>query len=331
MKILVTGANGFVGKHLLRALINDGLECYGTVKTNSGPDLVADDDRELLSDPNFRRELCLPNDTAVLDLLNELRPDAVVHLAAVTSIATAAADPEMTWRTNVEGVRSIYRAMQKCCPEATLLHVSTGAVYGAAKDNEQPADETRMCQPEHSYGWSKLAAEAWLAMVEKSEQDSIRTIIARPFNHVGPGQSDAFALSSFAQQIAELERSESAGPMRVLTGNLDARRDFLDVRDVVSAYLELLKTPSARGVFNVCSGQTHRIGDLLESLCAQTSVEIEITRDRARFEGRGPDSNPVTGTSERLQALTNWSPVRSLDNTLVEILDNWRRFHSVKF
>lgn len=325
----MTGANGFVGKHLLRAMIDDGVECHGTVKSNSEADLNLAGDGALLTDSRYPRELFLPDDTAAKEILKEVQPDAVIHLAAVTTIAAAAADPAQTWRTNVEGVRSIYLAMREHCPESTLLHVSTGAVYGAAADGEHPVDETQACQPEHTYGWSKLAAEAWLAMMEKSQADSIRTIIARPFNHVGPGQPDAFALASFAQQIAESEKGEVSGPVRVLTGNLDARRDFLDVRDVVSAYLALLKTPDARGIFNVCSGKTHRIGDLLSFLCTQTDLEFEIERDSSRTQGRGRDSNSVIGTSEKLQALTNWRPERSLEKALMEILESRRGAHSV--
>lgn len=299
MKVLVTGAEGFVGSHLLPALAEQGHEILATSLDGS---------------TGVRLEL--PDDGAAAALVAGFRPDAVVHLAAISAVPTAAGDPELAWRVNVEGTRSLRRALGLRAPRAVLLHVSSGTVYGSAREGEGASDETRPCRPGNVYAWTKLAAEAWLAM---APPPGPRTIIARPFNHIGPGQSDAFALSSFARQIAE---AELAGGGEIRTGDLTARRDFLDVRDVVDAYISLIRSERAAGTYNVCTGTTQVIGDLLEELRRRASVETRLVADPARR--RAGDADPVLGSAERLRRETGWRPRRDLSATLGELLDDWR-------
>lgn len=300
MRVLVTGSEGFVGSHLLPALVDRGHDAVGTSRDGSSGE-----------------RLDLPDDHATEALVAEHRPEAVIHLAAISHVPTAAADPGGTWRTNVEGVRCVHRALERLRPDAALLFVSTGAVYGPAEPEEGPADESRPCRPTNAYAWSKLAAEAALTMAGSAGP---RIIIARPFNHSGPRQSEDFALPSFARQIADAERSGGTGVVR--TGDLDPLRDFLDVRDVVEAYIRLLEVPGARGVFNVCSGEASRIGDLLELLRAASTADISVTADAAR---RRPEERPpVLGSSERLRRTTGWSPRHSLDAMVGDLLVDWR-------
>ncbi len=300
MRVLVTGAEGFVGSHLLPALAEGGDEvCSTSIDGSLGTRLV------------------LPDDDAATALVREFRPDAIVHLAAISAVPAALEDPESAWRVNVDGVRSMHRALARHRPDAVFLHISTGAVYGAALPGEAPADEGRPCRPTNVYAWSKLAAEGWLAMTAAMTP---RTVIARPFNHIGPGQSDAFALSSFARQIAEAERRGSG---EIRTGNLDGSRDFTDVRDVVAAYRALLHFPEARGVYNLCSGVARPVRESLDRLRALGTVETEVMSEASRR--RVGDDDPVLGSSDRLRRETGWRPVRDLDDTLGDILEDWRR------
>jgi GDP-4-dehydro-6-deoxy-D-mannose reductase len=299
VRVLVTGADGFVGSHLLPALGGEGHETLATSL-----------------DGSLDARLELPDDPGAEAVVADFRPEATIHLAAISSVPAAARDPGLAWSVNVEGVRSIHRALSRHAPRSVLLHVSSGTVYGDARPGEGAADETRPCRPTSAYAWSKLAAEAWLAMAAGGGP---RLIIARPFNHIGPGQSEAFAVSSFARQIAE---AELTGGGEIRTGNLSARRDFLDVRDVVAAYLALIGSDRASGVFNVCAGDTRAIGDVLAELRGRTPVGTRVVADPARR--RDTDADPVLGSSERLRRETGWRPHRDISETLDDLLADWR-------
>ena len=302
MKVLVTGSEGFVGSHLLPALAAEGHETLATSL-----------------DGSTGHRLELPDGAAAAALVADFRPEAVIHLAAISAVPAAARAPELAWRVNVDGVRSIHGALARHAPRAALLHVSSGTVYGDARPGEAAADESRPCRPGSAYAWSKLAGEAWLAMAGGAGGAGPRTIVARPFNHIGPGQSDAFAISSFARQIAE---AELAGGGEIRTGNLESRRDFLDVRDVVAAYIALIGSARASGIYNVCAGTTLGIGDLLTELRRRSRVETRLVADPARR--RDSDHDPVLGSSERLRRETGWRPRHALPETIGDLLSDWR-------
>ena len=309
MKVLITGAEGFVGPYLLEALVSAGHDAVGTSQHGStGPAL------DLLESRDAAR------------VIDEIAPDAVVHLAAVSAVPAAAKDPDLAWRVNVEGVRRLSSAFANRRPDGVFLFVSTGAVYGASGGGV-PIDETHPRSAANSYASTKVAAEAWLeAQTLADDRDRWpRTVIARPFNHVGAGQGSEFALAGFARQIAEGERQGNGAanaPIRVATGNLDVRRDFLDVRDVVSAYVSLLETEAARGVFNICSGESHRIGDLLDRLIERTPCPVEVVTESARL--RLGDRDGVLASCQKLREVTGWKPQVNLADTLSEILEDWR-------
>jgi len=299
VRVLVTGAEGFVGSHLLPLLAAEG---HDTLSTSL--------------DGSTGTRLELPDDDSVAAIVSEFRPEATIHLAAISSVPASARDPGLAWRVNVEGVRSIHGALARLAPRSTLLFVSSGTVYGEARPGEGPADEDRPCRPRSAYAWSKLAAESWLAMASGSGP---RTIVARPFNHIGPGQGEAFAVSSFARQIAE---AELGGGGEIRAGNLSPRRDFLDVRDVVDAYIALIGSERAVGVFNVCSGTTLRIGEVLDELRRRSPVGTSVVSDPARR--RESDADPVLGSCDRLRRETGWRPKRDLGETLSDLLADWR-------
>jgi GDP-4-dehydro-6-deoxy-D-mannose reductase len=248
-------------------------------------------------------------------------PFHVVHLAAISHVPPSFANPQLTWQTNVLGSVNLMEALRLHAPEAFTLYVSSSEVYGASFKQGLAVDEQTACQPMNPYAASKLAGE--IAVNEYFRQ-GMRGVVARPFNHIGENQSPDFVTASFARQIAMAEAGLQ--PPMIQVGNLEARRDFLDVRDVCNAYLQLLRplrksTEPAR-CFNIASGQTHRIGDILEALLAMSSQAINIEQDPERLR---PSDIPVaTGSSLAIKQATGWQPTTPLHETLERLLQYWR-------
>ena len=300
-KVLITGAGGFVGGHLTAAL-------------------RANHPGWVLDAPGGSAGVDVTDAQAVEHWIRDARPDIVVHLAAVAAVTASVKDPRLAWRVNLDGVLNMVLALQQHAPAAHLLFVSSAEVYGQSLDTGLPVDESALLQPVNPYAASKAAADI---LVRQAAAGGLSATIARPFNHTGAGQSDAFVAPNFAAQIARIEAGLQAPVIEV--GSLDDERDFLDVADVVSAYQLLLERrgePRARGVFNVASGVPVRIGDLLDRLLSHAKVRIEVRVDRERL--RPTPIARVVGDASRLRAL-GWSPARSLDDTLATVLDDRRR------
>jgi len=294
VRVHVTGAAGFIGRHLVPRLEGAGWAI-------SRADRAVD-----VSDAR-----------AVDRALERAAPDAVVHLAAVSSVAASEGDPERTRRVNVEGTRALLAATARRAPHARVLLIGSGQQYGTTRSGPTPFDESAPLRPDSTYAETKAEAEQLGAEYAQRGLDVIRV---RAFNHVGPGQSDAFVVSSFAKQIAEIECGCRDPVLRV--GNLDSVRDFLDVQDAVEAYAALLHPALASGVYNVASGVGVRVGDVLEALLALTPrrSEIEVEVDPARLR---PTSYSV-GDATRVRAATGWQPRVPLADTLARTLEAWR-------
>ena len=287
--VLVTGADGFVGQHLCAALARAGLQTFalsGDIR-----------DRE-----SIVRQLCAA------------KPDGIVHLAALASVASSWDTQSEVWDVNATGTNTLVSVIRERAPRARLLAVSSAEVYGVVPESDQPIVESREAAPRSPYAVSKLAAEAPVL------HSGLDAVIARPFPHLGPGQDERFALASFAGQIARIERGGQEPRLRV--GNLDARRDLLDVRCVADAYVALLHGKLG-GIVNVASGVAWRIGDVLDRLLALSTIRIEIELDPARL--RPADVPLLAGDATRLREATGWQPRRSLDETLSDTLDAFRR------
>jgi len=292
MRVFVTGVAGFVGQRLEARLQAAGAQVIGT-------DL----------------ELDVGDAGRVAEAVTEARPDAIVHLAAISFVPEAESNPQAVYRVNFLGAHSILEAAQKISPDVRVLLVGSGYVYGAADPGAPPFDESSPLRPDSHYAWSKAAADLLGGFYEGRGVDVVRV---RPFNHTGPGRPDRFVESSFARQIAEIEAGLRTPKMAV--GNLDAVRDFLDVEDVLDAYLRLLDPKVPAGVYNVASGRGTSIRDLLELLLAETPSRPEVEVDQARW--RPADS--VVGSADRLEAATGWAPAIPLRETLRTLLDHWR-------
>jgi GDP-4-dehydro-6-deoxy-D-mannose reductase len=303
-RVLITGAGGFVGRHLAKAL-------HGR-----RPGWVLD----MPPAPGAPGGLDVTDAEAVSQWIASRRPDIVVHLAAVAAVTASVKDPRLAWRVNLDGTLNVVLAMQAHTPGAHLLFVSSAEVYGDSLNSPAPVDETSLLQPVNPYAASKAAADI---LVRQAAATGLSATVVRPFNHTGAGQSDAFVVPNFARQIARIEAGLQ--PPLIEVGSLDDERDFLDVADVVDAYgllLERRKEPAARDVFNVASGAAWRIGDILEQLLSAARCRIEVRVDPGRLR---PAPIPrVIGDATRLRAL-GWRPKRSIGDTLQAVLDEHRR------
>jgi GDP-4-dehydro-6-deoxy-D-mannose reductase len=287
MRTLVTGADGFVGRHAVAHLEAAGVETIS----------FAGDVRDA--------------GTCRAQVRNA-RPDAILHLAAIASVADAWRQPDAVTDVNVGGTRNLLDAVADAAPGARFLLVSSGEVYGAVPESQQPIDEDTAARPPSPYAVSKLEAEA------VARDADLDTVIARPFPHIGPGQDTRFAIASFASQIAAIERG--AEPV-LRVGNLDARRDICDVRDVVAAYLALLTGGSA-GTYNVCSGRAVRIGDVLASLLELAERDVEVLPDPERL--RPADIPLLLGSPARIERELGWRAALPLEQTLRDTLTFFR-------
>ena len=295
-RILVTGASGFVGKHLLPAL---QVAFPAAVVIPAAFDVT--------------------DAVAVRDGVQSAQPDACVHLAAISAIPAAQADPDLAWRVNLGGTLALARALT-AVPGCTLLFASTADAYGQSFKRGVALDEAAALNPMNTYGATKAAADLALGAMAR---DALHVIRARPFNHTGPGQSADFVVAAFARQVARI--AAGLQPPVLSVGALDSQRDFLDVRDVCQAYASCLlhRDAIASGtVLNIASGQPRRVGDILAELLALAGVEAEISVDPARLR---PSEIPLAvGDASLTRRVLGWSPGIPWGQTLTEMLAEWR-------
>jgi GDP-4-dehydro-6-deoxy-D-mannose reductase len=308
--VLLTGGTGFVGRHLSGALTTRFPQAKLVLLCRPGEKPQQRDVHYLTAE--------LTDEASVKVAVDEVRPDLVLHLAAQASVGQAIGTAEETWRVNFCGTMWLAAAMARVCPRATFVFVSSAEVYGA-NFSKKPVSEDTPPLPLNPYARAKAAAEAMLADVLPQ---SAQLIVARSFNHTGAGQDERFALPAFAAQIARIEKGEKQPLLSV--GNLSAERDFLDVEDVVDAYLRLVETAGLpqRATFNVASGQAHAMSDLLRRLRRLAGVDFEISVDPDRM--RASDVPCSLGDASRLRKATGWAPRRSVDDMLSHLLEYWR-------
>ncbi|HKP75097.1 MAG TPA: GDP-mannose 4,6-dehydratase [Longimicrobiaceae bacterium] len=302
MRALVTGAAGFVGCHLVRALLAEGREVFGTLQSGHAPPSGCDGVRWV--------EMELASSASIEAALAEARPDRVYHLAAQASVGESLRDPLATWEVNATGTLRLAEAVRG---SARLLFVSSAEVYGVVPDAAQPIRETTRLHPTNPYAASKAAAE--MAVLEAAHAHGTHAVIARSFNHTGPGQDSRFALAAFARQLAAVRAGAAEPVLRV--GNLGARRDYLDVRDVVRAYVMLLERGEPGHTYNVATGQAHSMAELVDLLVELSGTGARVEVDPARV--RPLDVPLLSGDAGALRAL-GWAPEIPLRRTLAELL-----------
>jgi GDP-4-dehydro-6-deoxy-D-mannose reductase len=292
--LLVTGQSGFVGRHLQQLLVD-----------NSRWRLLPDD----------RLDLC--NQVSIDNVLQPTCPDAVIHLAGQTFVPEAFRDPQRTLEVNLLGTLNLLQALKRRGFSGTFLYVSSGDVYGQVAEGDLPVVETLAPRPRNPYAVSKVAAE--LLCQQWSYSEPWRIIVARPFNHIGPGQGEAFVIPSMARQLVRVR--QGLQPARLEVGDVDVTRDFLDVRDVLQAYLALLKHGRNGEIYNVCSGVEQRVRDLIIQMANLAGVEVDLIQDSSRM--RLSEQRRVVGCSKKLQKETGWKPGTSITETLQSVLSDW--------
>jgi GDP-4-dehydro-6-deoxy-D-mannose reductase len=299
---LVTGATGFAGGHLLAHLSSLGIGASAwahRATPGAAGGSLAWTAVDLLDRP------------AVRAALEAARPSAIYHCAGIADVHGAWSAPASALRVNAIGTHNLLEAARELELDCRVLVTGSALVYRQSLD---PITEDDPIGPTTPYGVSKLAQEM------TARESAIDTLLARPFNHAGPGQSPAYATSAFAQQIAEIEVGRREAVLRV--GNLDAKRDITDVRDTVRAYHALVERGIVRRPYNVCSGQTYSMRALLDILLSLARVRVRVETDPARL--RPSDTPVVHGSHARLTADTGWEPRIPIQQTLADLLNHWR-------
>ena len=311
-RIVVTGADGFVGRHLLRVLRErfPGIVLVAAFRPKEGVPPPAHCD-----------------ETAAFDLLDpggmdafvgEAMPDALIHLAASASVADSFADPVLCWRANLSGTVALASAAMRLAPDSRFVLASSAEIYGLSFQSGKPLDESASMVPANPYAASKAACDLAIGEMSLRGLDSVRI---RAFNHTGAGQSETFAVSFFAKQVALVEAGLVDPVIHV--GALDRWRDFLDVRDVCDAYCAALSGDLVGGsAYNVASGVPRRMGDILEALVDRTSVVPEIVTDAGRL--RPTDVMSVCGDASLARRELGWAPGVHWGDTLDAVLAHWR-------
>lgn len=303
---LITGAAGFVAGHLLDHLADDTPVVGWCRPGGREPDPARHLDWHAID---------LLDQDAVCRAFDALAPSEVYHLAGASQVDASWRSVVPHLQTNALGTHHLLHAVCQAGLACRVLVVTSAQVYELGDD---PISEDAPLVPPSPYGLSKLAQDQ-LALRAVAE-DALDVVVARPFNHIGPGQSPAFAVPSFARQIARIEAGLEPATIRV--GNLDARRDISDVRDVVAAYHQLMASGTSGRAYNICSGRAWRIGDLLEELINLATVPVTVEVDEARF--RPNDVPVVQGDASRIQSELGWMTKIPVEQTLKDTLEWWR-------
>lgn len=294
MRVLVTGSKGFVAHWLIAHLEDQGDEVVG-----------------------LDTEVDITEASGLRDVITTAEPDAICHLAAQASVRASFGNSEATYRVNTIGTANVLDAALACRRRPRVLLVSSSEVYGRVTPEELPLREDRPLAPVSPYAASKAAAEmigiqAWLGA-------RLEVVRVRPFNHTGPGQRTDFVVPALAAQVAG---AVSEGADHLSTGNLEARRDISDVRDVVRAYRLLLESGVPGEVYNVCRGRAVSILEVAERLLALAGVELPIVVDPDRV--RPVEIPELRGDPSRLREAVGWEPIYGLDRTLADVFEYWQ-------
>ena len=308
MRALVTGADGFVGRWLTEHLEAAGDDVWRATGSHG-------------EDGPRRRRIELLDRSSLTEAIDWAAPEAIYHLAAISFGPDVGADIGSAIDVTVRGTAYVLEAARARSPAPVVFIPSSSEVYGAPA--EQPVRESLPLEPVNAYGATKVAQET-LALAAHREL-GLPVVVARAFNHVGPGQRESFVVAAFAAQLAEIAAGRSEPVMRV--GNLDAERDLSDVRDVVRAYRALVAGRHVGRPVNVASGRSTRIGDVLDRLISLAGHDVRVEVDPGLL--RRADVPVIRGSVDELVALTGWRPIHDLEVTLGEVWEDMRLRHGL--
>lgn len=309
MKVLIIGAAGFVGSYLIRHLKED---LHWTVVATKMP-------HETIAISNIDvYDLDILDKDRVLQLLQKVHPDAIMHLAAQSSVGLAWKNPDLTIDVNIKGSVHVLDSVRELDYNPRVLLIGSGEEYGHILPGESPLKETNFVRPANIYAATKICQNMFGKIYVDAYQMDVVSV--RAFNHIGPNQAPLFVVADFCKQVAEIEAGLQEPVIYV--GNLSSARDFSDVRDVVRAYALLIQHGVAGETYNVGSGHAIKIEDILQRILVNAKVTIEIRKDPAKF--RPVDVPVIEADTTKLRECTGWKPELSIDDTIVDVLEYWR-------
>lgn len=304
MKALVTGIGGFVAPVLAEHLKENGFTVFGIDKS--------------LEEHENNFKVNLTNADEVYNIINKIKPDHIFHLAAISSVNLGKKFPELAFNVNVNGTKNIMEAVLKSKIDPKILITSTADVYGIPE--QTPLTEEHAVKPISIYAKSKLEQEK--AALEYFKNKNLKIIISRSFTHTGPGQPASFVCSDFAKQVAEIEKAEQGREPIIRVGNLDVKRDFSDVRDIVKAYLLAVQKCEPGSIYNICSGKAYSIEQIAQTLISFSKIKIKIKQEKEKM--RKSDIPILLGDCSKFKNTTGWKREISFEQTLKDLLDYWR-------
>lgn len=308
MKVLVTGASGFVGKHLLSNLIINNIEVVAITRIYS---------KFLLSLNIPVYELDIVDFDKVLNCIKKEKPDVLVHLAAQSNVGTSWQDYIVTSKVNIEGSLNLYKAFFKINPQGKFINIGSSDEYGLIAKLGIPLSEEMECKPQNPYSISKYCSEQML--LQLSKKDKVNFISTRSFNHFGPGQNPGFVISDFASQIAKIKLGLLDN--KLFVGNLSSSRDFLYISDVIEAYILIIKMNIDNGIYNISSGKSYKINHILDVLINLSEMDINIIVDKNKF--RPIEVMDFCGSNKKFNKATSWVPRTDIIKGLENTLDYW--------
>jgi GDP-4-dehydro-6-deoxy-D-mannose reductase len=313
-RVLITGISGFVGSHLAEFLLERGLEVYGTIRWRSKLDNIMHiQDRVRLIETDIK------DAHSMQKTVDDIEPDYVFHLAAQSFVPTSWKAPSETVGTNILGTLNLFEAIMNSNSDPRIQVAGSSEEYGMVFPDEIPIKETNQLRPLSPYAVSKVATD--LLGYQYHQSYGLKIVRTRAFNHTGPRRGEPFVTSNFAKQVAEIEKGLQEPVMHV--GNLNAQRDFTDVRDIVNAYWLSVQKCEFGEVYNICSGVAREIQSVLDLFQDMTDVEIEVKPDPDRL--RPSDVEVLKCDCSKFKKRTGWEPRIAFEDTMGDLLDYWRK------
>lgn len=312
-KALITGIAGFVGSHLAELLLERGYEVYGLCRPRTKRDHI-----ESIINKLHLEDADLLDTHSLYTTLSRIKPDYIFHLAAQSFVPTSWVSPSVTLEVNIVGSANLFEAARQAGIDPAIQIACSSEEYGLVYENELPIKETNPLRPLSPYAVSKVAMDYLGYQYHQSYK--VRIIRTRGFNHTGPRRGETFAESNFAKQIALIEKGKQEPVIRV--GNLEAKRDYSDVRDMVGAYLLSVEKCDPGDVYNIAVGRAIRIGDMLHLLLSYSKANVTVKEDPARM--RPSDVPVLIGDNTKFVGKTGWKPKIPFEKTLEDLLNYWR-------
>jgi GDP-4-dehydro-6-deoxy-D-mannose reductase len=312
-KALITGITGFAGSHLAELLLEKGFEVYGTTRPRSRTDNI-----DSIKNNLILFDADLSDSHSLYSIVVKIKPDFIFHLAAQSFVQTSWASPATTMEINVIGSVHLFEAVRRAEIDPVIQIACSSEEYGLVYPDEVPVKEDNPLRPQSPYAVSKVAMD-YLGY-QYFQSYNMKIIRTRGFNHTGPRRGDVFVSSNFARQIAEIEKHKKEPVIEV--GNLEAKRDWTDVRDMVRAYLLVVQKGKPGEVYNICSEKTIKVGDMLNLLLKMTKVKVKVHQDPSRL--RPSDVPILLGDCKKFRQATGWKPTIPFEKTMKDLLNYWR-------